>query len=52
LGLGLALVKAIIEMHGGSVEAHSEGPGTDAEFVIHLPPENQASERTPTKALH
>ena len=39
LGLGLALVKGIVEMHGGRVEAHSEGSGTGAEFVIRLPAE-------------
>ncbi len=37
LGLGLAISKAIIEMHGGSVRAHSEGLGKGATFVIDLP---------------
>jgi signal transduction histidine kinase len=37
LGLGLALVKSLIERHGGSVAAHSDGPGAGAEFVVHLP---------------
>ncbi|HVV98825.1 MAG TPA: PAS domain S-box protein [Planctomycetaceae bacterium] len=37
LGVGLALVKRLVEMHGGSVEAHSAGPGKGSEFVIHLP---------------
>ncbi|NJK32217.1 MAG: ATP-binding protein [Deltaproteobacteria bacterium] len=37
LGLGLALVKALVEMHGGSVEAHSDGLGKGTEFRIRLP---------------
>ena len=37
LGLGLALVKGIVEHHGGSVRAASDGPGTGAEFVLELP---------------
>ena len=37
LGLGLAVVKNIVELHGGTVEAHSEGPGKGAEFVVGLP---------------
>lgn len=37
LGLGLALVRKIVELHGGSVEARSEGPGTGSEFIVRLP---------------
>ncbi len=37
LGIGLTLVRQLVHMHGGSVEAHSEGPGEGAEFVVRLP---------------
>jgi signal transduction histidine kinase/ActR/RegA family two-component response regulator len=37
LGIGLALVRNLIEMHDGRVSAHSDGPGRGSEFVLHLP---------------
>ncbi len=37
LGLGLALVRSLVRMHGGQVEAHSRGPGTGSEFLVRLP---------------
>ncbi|HEV3006890.1 MAG TPA: ATP-binding protein [Pirellulales bacterium] len=37
LGIGLCLVKALVELSGGKVEARSDGPGTGTEFIVHLP---------------
>jgi signal transduction histidine kinase/ActR/RegA family two-component response regulator len=37
LGIGLSLARQFAEMHGGTVEAHSDGPGTGSEFTIRLP---------------
>ncbi|HXX68227.1 MAG TPA: response regulator, partial [Polyangiaceae bacterium] len=37
LGIGLTLVRALVKMHGGSVRAHSEGPGRGSELVVRLP---------------
>jgi PAS domain S-box-containing protein len=53
LGLGLALVKGLVELHGGSVEAKSDGPGRGAEFILRLPlaPEQRAVSGNPPIAL-
>jgi len=37
LGIGLALVRRLLQMHGGTITAHSEGPGQGTEFLIRLP---------------
>ena len=37
LGLGLTIAKSLVTLHGGHIEAHSEGPGRGAEFVVRLP---------------
>lgn len=37
LGIGLALVKGLVELHGGSITAHSKGLGSGSEFVVRLP---------------
>jgi PAS domain S-box-containing protein len=37
IGVGLALVKDLVELHGGSVQAFSAGPGKGSEFVVRLP---------------
>jgi signal transduction histidine kinase len=37
LGVGLTLVRRLVELHGGQVEAYSEGPGHGSEFVVRLP---------------
>jgi CheY-like chemotaxis protein/two-component sensor histidine kinase len=37
LGIGLSIVKSLVEMHGGSVEAKSDGQGRGSEFLVRLP---------------
>jgi CheY-like chemotaxis protein len=37
LGIGLSVVRSLVEMHGGTIKAHSEGPGRGAEFVVRFP---------------
>jgi signal transduction histidine kinase len=37
----LALVKGMVELHGGEVSAHSDGPGKGARFTVSLPLDQQ-----------
>lgn len=43
LGLGLAIVRKIVELHGGKVSAHSDGPGQGSTFEVLLPLARQAA---------
>ncbi|WP_168210324.1 response regulator [Persicimonas caeni] len=43
LGLGLTLVHRLVQMHGGTVDVRSDGPGTGSEFVVSLPLVTEAS---------
>ncbi|MDY0747647.1 ATP-binding protein [Paucibacter sp. R3-3] len=51
LGLGLSIVKNIVKLHGGTVEAKSEGAGRGTEVIVRLPPADPASELASGTAL-
>jgi PAS domain S-box-containing protein len=50
LGLGLALVKSLVELHGGTVKAHSAGRGFGSEFTVALP-QVVAADKSPIREL-
>ena len=47
LGIGLMLVRRLVEMHGGTVEARSDGPGKGSEFIVLLPISSARAEEAP-----
>ncbi|HET9252293.1 MAG TPA: ATP-binding protein [Candidatus Eisenbacteria bacterium] len=49
LGIGLTLVQRIVQMHGGTVEVRSGGPGTGSEFTVRLPAEPEANGTVPAR---
>jgi PAS domain S-box-containing protein len=50
LGIGLSLVRGLVELHGGAVEARSAGPGKGSEFIVRIPA--HAAETSGTQAPH
>ncbi len=51
LGIGLSLVRRLVELHGGTVNAHSEGRGKGSEFVVTLPIATAAPKARPQRNL-
>lgn len=52
LGVGLAVAKGLIDMHGGELQAHSAGPGKGSEFCILLPLAPAARQESAPEELH
>jgi PAS domain S-box-containing protein len=51
LGIGLTLVKSLVELHGGTVQIHSEGPGHGSEFTVRLPALSDLPRQVPQPVL-
>jgi len=51
LGIGLSVVKKLVEMHGGNIQAFSEGRGTGSEFIVRLPLAARQSETMPANRV-
>jgi signal transduction histidine kinase/CheY-like chemotaxis protein len=51
LGLGLALVRSLAELHGGRIQARSDGRGKGAEFIVRLPLADQPAEAPPRQVV-
>src|SRR4029079_7289789 len=52
LGIGLSLVRGLVELHGGTVWARSDGPGTGSEFTVRLPISRARSDSAPAPAVN
>jgi PAS domain S-box-containing protein len=51
LGIGLTMVKALAELHGGTVTASSDGPGKGSEFVVRLPAGEGKDQAAPVQPI-
>jgi signal transduction histidine kinase len=49
LGLGLAIVRSLVELHGGTIEARSDGPGAGATFEVRLPMAPLRADKAPAE---
>lgn len=47
MGVGLTLVRSLVELHDGTITARSDGPGKGSEFVVSLPPSSEARAASP-----